>query len=391
MKASVFRRIAGVLFISLALSTAYIAGWLTRPVLPPFAASHASPAGMMDEAWRLVDEHFFGTLPPTRTRTYAAIRGLLGSLNDPYSVLIEPPATRLENDQLRGQFGGIGADLWLDAQQRVHLSPYPDGPAAKAGVLAGDLLLAIEGTQVAPGQPLDELEARLRGDIGTRVTLTLERGGQTVEIGIVRAQIAPPSVMWHMIDGAPGIGYISIRMFTDRTLSELKRGIDEVRSAGASALILDLRDNGGGLLQSAVDVAGQFVGGVVMIEQQRDGGEREFLAPAEGAARDLPVIVLVNRSTASASEIVAGALKDRNRAVLMGERTYGKGSVQSLYPLPDGSSLHITTAIWLTPGRRSLAGQSLQPDIEVARTTEDRTAGRDPVLDRAVAYLLNGS
>ncbi|MGH2593197.1 MAG: S41 family peptidase, partial [Anaerolineae bacterium] len=175
--------------------------------------------------------------------------------------------------------------------------------------------------------------------------------------------------------------------FTDRTDDEVRRAVDDLRQRGARAIALDLRDNGGGLLQSAVDVTGEFVDGLVMIELRRDGSEQQFLAPSGGSARDLPLAILVNHSTASASEIVAGALRDRGRAILVGELTYGKGSVQSIFQLADGASLHVTTAEWLTPSRRPFNGQGLQPDIEVVRTADDRAAGRDPVLDRAVAYL----
>ncbi|HLF28669.1 MAG TPA: S41 family peptidase [Anaerolineae bacterium] len=387
MTPSTFRRIAGVLFVSLALGLGFVAGLLTATVIQPVASSDPSASARIEEAWQLIESHFLNTLPPTQTRAYAAIRGLLDALNDPYTVLIEPPAARLENDQLRGQFGGIGADLRRDADGRTLLAPYPDGPSARAGVVDGDQLMAIEAAPIQPEQRLDEIETQLRGDIGSRVRLALARNGQTFEIEIERVQIAPPSTTWRIIDNAPEMGYISIRVFTDRTVTEVRQAVDELRRRGAHALILDVRDNGGGLLQSAIDVTGQFVAGVVMIERQREGGERQFTVPPGGAALDLPLVVLVNHSTASASEILAGALRDRERAILIGEHTFGKGSVQSIYSLADGSSLHITTAEWFTPKRTAFNGRGLLPDIEVARTAEDQAIGRDPVLDRAIAYL----
>jgi carboxyl-terminal processing protease len=388
---TIYRRVAGVLFLSLALGLAYLAGVLSvsggAAAGTPGGSASADAASLVDEAWQLVDSHFFGTLPTTQTRVYAAIRGLLGALNDPYTVLIEPPAAKLESDQLRGEFGGIGADLRRDAAGNTLLAPYPDGPAARVGALDGDRLDAIDGAPVLSAERLDEIETRLRGDIGSHVRLTLTRGDRSFDLDVAREQIAPPSVLWRLVDGAPDIGYISIRVFTDRTANEVGTAITTLRQQGIGALVLDVRDNGGGLLQAAIDVAGHFVDGVVMIETKRDGGQREYVAPASGTARDLPLVVLVNHSTASASEIVAGALRDRERAILVGEQTFGKGSVQSIYPLADGSSLHVTTAVWLTPSRRSLNGQSLFPDIEVARSADERAAGRDPVLDRAVAYL----
>ncbi|MGH2592664.1 MAG: S41 family peptidase, partial [Anaerolineae bacterium] len=299
------------MFVSLVLGLGYLAGLLTATSADTAGSADASTTALIDDAWQLVESRFFGTLPTTQTRAYSAIRGLLSSLNDPYTVLVEPSAARLESDQLRGQYGGIGVDLRRDAEGRARLSPYPDRPAARAGVLDGDELVAIDGTPVSITQRLDEIEARLRGDIGTRVHLSLVRAAQPLEIEVERAQIIPPSTVWRLIDNAPGIGYISIRVFTDRTVDEVRRAVDDLRQRGAQAIALDLRDNGGGLLQSAVDVTGQFVDGLVMIELRRDGSEQQFLAPNGGSARDLPLAILVNHSTASASEIVAGALRDR--------------------------------------------------------------------------------
>jgi carboxyl-terminal processing protease len=382
-----FRRITGVLFIALAVGFGYLAGLLTPSLALPVRSADVSSTTLVDEAWQLVDDHFIGTIPSTQTRVYAAIRGMLTTLDDPYTVLVEPPAAKLETDQLRGSFGGIGADLRRDAEGRTLLSPYPDGPAARAGAADGDQLGAIDGEAVLPEQRIDEVEARLRGEVGSMVRLSLVRMGQAIDVQVDRAEIVPPSTTWRMIDGVPTIGYISIRLFTDRTVDEIRKAADDLRRRGMRQIILDLRDNGGGLLQSAVDVAGQFVDGVILIEAHRDGSEQPFSAPADGAARDMPLVILVNNSTASASEIVAGALRDHRQAPLIGERTYGKGSVQNVYPLVDGSSLHVTTALWFTPNRARLDGQGLLPDIEVKRSADDRAAGRDPVLDRAVTYL----
>ena len=382
---STFRRITGVLFISLTLGLSFLGGVLFATARHSAGSSQA-PA-LIEQAWQLIETHFFGTLPTTQTRAYAAIRGLVDTLGDPYTVLIEPSAAQLESDQLRGQFGGIGADLRRDAEGRTLLAPYPAGPAARAGALDGDQLTAIDDVPVTAAQPLDEIEAQLRGDAGSRVRLALARGERTFTLAIERAQIAPPSVTWRLIDAAPGIGYVSIRVFTDRTADEVRQAVADLRQRGARTLIVDVRDNGGGLLQAAVDVAGQFVDGLVVVERQGGGDERQFVAPAGGLARDVQLVVLINNSTASASEIVAGALRDHERAILIGEHTYGKGSVQSIYALADGSSLHITSAEWFTPNRNAFNARGLLPDIEVARTPDDRAAGRDPVLDRAIAYL----
>jgi carboxyl-terminal processing protease len=186
----------------------------------------------------------------------------------------------------------------------------------------------------------------------------------------------------------PAIGYIHLRIFTERTDEETRRAIKDLKDKGTAILILDLRDNGGGLLDAAVDVASEFLpSGMVLYEQRRGQPERSYAVNSGGAALDQPLTVLVNGGTASASEIVAGALQDQKRAILIGEKTFGKGSVQLVYDLSDQSSLHVTVARWLTPDRFQIDKQGLQPDIEVLPSEEDRTAGRDPQLERAIAYL----
>lgn len=382
-----FRRIIGVLLLTLILGLGYLAGLYTSIIILP--ATHLSDSDtLIAQAWELIESEFYGTLPTTRTRTYAAIRGILGSLDDPYSVLIEPPAAQLESDQLRGEFGGIAADLRRDAEGRTLLSPYPDGPAATAGVLESDELVFIDNSAVFPEHTLDEIQTRLRGDIGQHLRLGLMRGSdQIFDVDVELANVAPPSTIWRIIDTAPEVGYLSVRSFTDRTAAEVQQAIADLRQHGMDVLILDLRDNGGGLLQSAVDVAGQFADGLILIEVYRDGREKTFNAPATGVARDMTLVILINHSTASASEIVAAALRERQRAILIGETTFGKGSVQNIYSLIDGSSLHITTALWFTPELQQFSGQGLTPDIEVIRNEEDRVSGRDPVLERAIAYL----
>jgi len=186
----------------------------------------------------------------------------------------------------------------------------------------------------------------------------------------------------------PNIGYIHIRLFTERTPRELERALQDLKGAGAARLVLDMRDNPGGLLDAAVAVASQFLrDGVVLYEDRKDEAEKSYVVTKGGAALDQPLVVLVNRATASASEIVAGALQDRQRGPLIGERTYGKGSVQLVYDLSDKSSLHVTVARWFTPNRQRIDGQGLAPNIELPLSDADRQAGADPQLERAIAYL----
>jgi carboxyl-terminal processing protease len=384
-----FRRAAGILFLGLLIEAAFVAGLLLAPSLLPVSPLRlgSGQASLYDEAWTAAEDSFYGQVPSETVRTYGGIRGMIQSYNDPYTAFFEPPATQQQSQQLAGKFGGIGAALRRETDGRMVLSPFPDRPAAQAGVQEGDVLAKINTQTVTPEMTFDAISQLLRGEVGTRVTIEVARGAQAFVLTITRAEISVPSVTWRGLSEAPTIGYVAIGIFAQPTKDELIRAIDDLRAKGATRLILDLRDNGGGLLDAAVDVASQFVEGTIVIEAQRTGGDREFSANTIGAARDLPIAVLVNGNTASASEIVAGAIQDRRRGKLIGDQTYGKGSVQSILPLSDGSSLHVTVAQWLTPNRRQITGQGLTPDVVVGRTPEDVNAGRDPQLAKAIEEL----
>jgi len=382
--------VAGILFIGLLIEAAFVAGLVLAPALLPISPlrlSGSSRAPLLDEAWDLTENSFYGTVPSDTVRAYAAIRGMMSAYNDPYTVFVEPPQTQLQSQQLAGKFGGIGASLRREADGRVVLSPFPDQPADKAGVKEGDVLIAIADRSITPDVTFDTISTLLRGEVGTQVTIGVLRGPDRLSLTITRAEIAVPSVTWRVLSEAPTVGYAAISIFAQTTKDELVKAVADLTSHGAQKLILDLRDNGGGLLDAAVDVAGQFVPGVVVIEARRNGDERELVGSATGSAREIPLVILVNGNTASASEIVAGAIQDDGRGKLIGEQTYGKGSVQNILPLSDKSSLHVTVAQWLTPKRRQITGHGLTPDVIVARTPDDVAAGRDPQLAKAIEEL----
>ncbi len=384
-----FRRAAGILFIGILIEAAFVAGLLLAPAILPVSPLKlgGSPTGLLGEAWDAAERSFYGQVPSDTVRTYGAIRGMIQTYNDPYTAFFEPPATQQQNQQLAGKFGGIGAMVRRETDGRIVLSPFPDQPAAKAGVQDGDVLAKVDTHAITPDMTFDAISQLLRGEVGTQVTIEVTRAAQSLALTITRAEISVPSVTWRMLSEAPSIGYIAISIFAQPTKDELVRAIDDLRSKGATRLILDLRDNGGGLLDAAVDVASQFIDGTVVIEARRTGGDRNFPANATGAARDLPLVVLVNGNTASASEIVSGAIQDQQRGKLIGDQTFGKGSVQNILPLSDGSSLHVTVAQWLTPNRRQITGKGLTPDIVVGRTSDDVNAGRDPQLAKAIEEL----
>lgn len=384
-----FRRVAGILFIGLLIEAAFVAGLLLAPALLPVSplTLGRNPAGLYGEAWEAAERSFYGEVPSDTVRTYGAIRGMLQTYNDPYTAFFEPPATQQQSQQLAGKFGGIGSMVRREADGRIVLSPYPDRPAAQAGVQEGDVLVKVNERVITPDMNFDVISQLLRGEVGTQVTIGVLRQTQALTFTITRAEIASPSVTWRVLSEAPSIGYVAISIFAQPTRDELVRALDDLRAKGATRLILDLRDNGGGLLDSAVEVASQFLDGLIVIEARRTGGDRDFKAAPRGAARDWPLIVLVNGGTASASEIVAGAIQDWQRGKLVGDQTFGKGSVQNVMPLSDGSSLHVTVAQWLTPHRRQITGKGLTPDVMVGRTPDDVAAGRDPQLAAAIAEL----
>ncbi|MEW5956830.1 MAG: S41 family peptidase [Chloroflexota bacterium] len=354
----------------------------------------ADAFSMYWEVWHRVEEQFYGEIPQESVSTYGAIKGSLATLNDPYTLFIEPEPAAQEKAQLEGQFGGIGAFVQRDEEGRVILEPMPDQPAAKAGLQKDDVLVAIDGTPIKPEMSTDEIVLLIRGEVGTTVVLTIERAGldSPLDIAVERAIIETPSVYWHILEETPTIGYIQLTSFTERSNKELNQAFDDLTAQGVESYILDLRGNGGGLLETAIDVASQFIGeGAIVREDRKNEGERTYTARNGGKALDQSLVLLVNGGTASASEIVAGALQDHQRARLVGEKTFGKGSVQLIYELSDNSRLHVTVAKWFTPNGNAIDGTGLTPDIEVPFTEEDQANGRDPQLERAISLLRDGA
>ena len=380
------RAVQLILGILVCLCLAFTAGvgaywvWAERS---PFGQS--KPLGVFWEAWERVEEHFYGDLPSPQERTYGAIRGALELLDDPYTVFVEPQPRELERDRMRGVFGGVGVELRRDAEGHLGLAPYPDSPADRAGIRDGDVLLAVDGEAVTGGTSVDDARAWLHGEPGTTVTLTISRPPTPpFDVAIVREEIEVPSVAWQVLDDAPGVGYVHVETFTERTGEEVTTALRELQGGAISSLVLDLRGNSGGLIDPAVATASQFLrDGVVSIELSREAEERPLPVRGGGVATEIPLAVLVDGGTASAAEIVAAALQDYGRAPLVGEPTFGKGAVQLIYELSDGSSLHVTSAIWLTPNRHRIEGRGLSPDIAVP----GGDGPQDEQLNRAVAYL----
>jgi carboxyl-terminal processing protease len=371
------------------ISAAFLVGFIVRGHVPATAQNSDSQAfQLLTEAQDLLNANYLRDLPPDREMEYGAIRGYLGTLNDPYTFFIDPPVAQAESDVLAGQYGGIGVQVRHNEQGLFVLYPFRDSPAARAGIRDGDILAAVEGQPLAAGERLDVIDGLLRGEVGDGrgVTLTIQTPDDPagpreyfIEFEVVRV----PSVVWRPLVEEPSFGYIQIVRFTSRTPEELRRALAELDDQSVTALVLDLRGNAGGLLQESVEVASEFLdGGMVFYEQRRDG-ESESVASEGGAGLEKPLVVLVDQGTASAAELVAGAIRDRGRGILIGQRTYGKGSVQLIFRLSDDSSIHITSAEWFTPARTPLDGNGLEPDISMI-PAED---GRDVELGEAIRYL----
>lgn len=354
--------------------------------LPNSAQTQYPPAfEVFREAWSILEQEFYGNQPSQQERTYGAVRGMVESYNDPYTVFIEPQPRQREREDLSGEFGGIGAWVSQDDNGAIRLKPMVDRAAEKAGIKDGDILRAVNGQAIEPEMTTDDVVALIRGPVGESVELELfrESTAETLTLDVVRERIETPSVEWQIVESAPQVGLISIHMFSERTAKELDRAIEELRQQGVTHLILDLRHNPGGLLQAAIDVTSRFLhDGVVLFERKSDGSETTYRVNNAPRVADWPMAVLVDGATASASEIVAGALQDRGRALLVGEKTFGKGSVQFVHDLSDGSSIHVTVAHWMTPNGHEINGLGLQPDREVSATE-----GRDAPLEEAVRML----
>ena len=376
-------------FLTVAFATGYVVRGVESDQATPLGL--LSPGGssnypLLNEVRGLLASHYIGTLPADKILEYGAIHGLVAAVGDPYTVFVEPPAHQLETQSLQGAYGGVGVSLAQTATGDTVLTPLPDSPAAAAGVKDGDVLLAVDDTTLQSGASADQVTALIRGPIGSTVRLKVRHvSGVTETLSVTRQEIQLPSVTAKLIDGHADMGLIAISRFSDMTPDELGKALASLRSQGAQRFVLDLRNDGGGILESAISVTGYFLnGGVAMYETQRSGPEKTYSAPVvAGAALDQPLAVLVNHNTASAAEIVAGALLDRGRAPLIGQATYGKGSVQLVYDLSDGSSLHVTAYHWYTPSHRELAQVGLPPTYVVQPATD----GSDAELAYAIQYL----
>ena len=335
----------------------------------------------------LLEEQYYGEIPDGDDLAYGAVRGMLMTLDDPYTSFIEPDITAILNEDASGAFEGIGAMVSMREDGYLEIADLiPGQPAEAAGVLTGDLIVAV-GDQSIVGLGLYEAIAYIRGPAGTDAELEIIRPGEPehVTITVTRASIEMPIVDAEMLED--GVAYLRLTEFDANATERVEAALSELLSESPHALIFDLRSNPGGWLGQAIGVADLFLDeGLVAIQRDNAGHEQRFPSVDGDLGEEIPMVVLVNGGSASASEIVAGALQDRDRAVLIGTVTLGKGSVQLPNNLDDGSQLRVTIARWFTPDEQALHTNGLTPDIEVDYTP-DTPAGEDPQLQRAIDYL----
>ncbi len=349
---------------------------------------------LMWSVWRLLIDHY---IDPNKLEVtpmlYGATSGLVRSLGDQYTVFMTPP----ENDDFRlaldGRLQGIGAELTMRDENVVVVAPLKGSPAALAGLLPEDIIIKVDDVDII-GETLSDVVQKIRGKKGTTITLTIVREGELepIALEIRRDDITIPSTESEILETATGsIGLITINQFGESTTREVEKEMQEFKGKDLKGIVIDLRYNGGGYLEKAVELTSMFLQqGKVVSVVRRNGEPDNHYVTGRPIDPNIPLVVLINEGSASASEILAGALQDHGRATIIGKTSFGKGTVQEVYELPGGSSIRITTATWITPNGRDLGKQGVDPDIEVERTLQQWKDEVDPQLSAALEWLLDG-
>jgi carboxyl-terminal processing protease len=344
------------------------------------------------QTWNIIHNQYLEQPVDDTLLMQGAIRGMMDSLGDPYTSYMDPEEYQEQNAPLKGEYTGIGA--WVDTtgDALVFVSPMPDSPAEAAGIQPGDEVVMIDGEDMTEVEP-DLVLKRILGPAGTKVNLTIKREGaeEYLEFEIERAVITIPSVEQEMLENETG--YIHLYSFSSNSAAEFKSAFESLLDEGATKLIVDLRSNSGGFVDTAVDITSTFLpSGTILIEEWGDGTRNEYVANEDPIDIDIPLVILVDAGSASASEIMAGALQDYERATLIGTSTFGKGLIQNWIPLVnDSGAVRVTIARWLTPEEQQIQDNGLNPDILVEFTEEDIEAGIDVQLGAALDFLTDSN
>ena len=423
--------LVGLLIISLTFSVGLLIGWFLPgsqtgleflPQIPGISDTFISRTPKDEKiqnlfipfwkAWDVVHNQYVDQPVDDELLMQGALRGMLEALGDPYTAYMPPTEYEQLNESLQGEYEGIGAWVDISGDFLRIVSPMPNSPAEEAGIKPDDLVIAVDGKDMT-GVDGEIVLQNIRGPAGTSVNLTLQRGGynpssgdesaapeptplptaepEILEVTVKREKISVPSVEGEMLED--NIAYLQIASFNDNTTEEVRAALKELQEQNPKGLILDLRFNGGGLLNTAIDVISEFVPGdtIIMYEQYSDGIKKPLKTRSGGLATTIPLVILVNEGSASASEITAGAIQDLERGVLVGVTTYGKGKVQNWLELPnEQGGMRVTIARWLTPNGNQISDVGLTPDYIVEFTEEDVKAEQDVQLNKAIEILTNG-
>lgn len=340
------------------------------------------------ETWETMDANYlYNDNLKAKDQVYGATKGLVKSLGDPYTVFMTPEENTKFEESMNGTFEGIGAEIAIKEDQLTIVAPLKGSPAEKAGLRSGDIIYKIDD-DVSHDLTIEEAVLKIRGPKDEKVTLTVLRESlnKPLDVVIIRDNIVINSVEWEMKDD---IAYIEISQFGNGVVKEFHEAVSEILLKSPNGIIVDLRNNGGGLLDACIKILSEFVKEEVVVKTKgrKFGDTGDHITGRDGAFLNTPLIILVNQGSASASEIFAGAIQDYERGLILGEKTFGKGSVQNLISFPDGSSLKVTIAEWLTPKGRSIHNEGISPDETIEITEIDFENKVDPVLDRAMELM----
>lgn len=402
MKQKRLRLVTLCLMITLAFGIGTVVGGVT--VATAVAQSNPDMPKEFDvfwEAWAIIQAHFIDReVLDTKEVTYGAIQGLVRALGDEgHTTFLTPNELERQQSAMSGSFSGIGAQLGVKDGLPVIIAPIDDSPAAEAGIKPGDVILGVDGEDVT-SLSLDEIVTRVRGPVGTEVVLTLLRQGQegTIELTLVRRTIKVAAVSWTMVPGTK-VALVRLNQFSATAKAELVEAFKAIKATEAESLIFDVRNNPGGLLTQAIGVTSQFLkNGNVLQEENAQGRRRAYRVESGGVATDIPMVVLINPGSASSAEIFAGAIQDQERGQLIGETTFGTGTVLQTFTLEDGSALLLGTSQWLTADGRLIRKQGIKPDVEVELPADGefltptlvKELTAEEVVDSGDAQLLAG-
>lgn len=338
------------------------------------------------QAWNKIHSDYVGPIDDQKL-VYGAVRGMVAGLDDPYTIYFNPDEAKRFAEDVDGEFYGVGIEIGMRNNMLTVITPIDDSPASRAGLRSGDVIVKI-GDADAHEMTLPDAVSRIRGEVGTLVKLTIlpKDATELKEIMITRDLIKVASVKFEI--KADSIGYVRLAQFGQDTTASAKTALLNLKKNQVKGIILDLRNNPGGYLQGAQEISSMFIEqGIVVSEQEKGGKKRDLLTVGQVIFPDTPLVVLINSGSASAAEIVAGAIQDHARGKLVGDKSFGKGSVQSINELLGGSSLKVTIAEWFTPNGRQINKQGVKPDVLVLISADDEKNNRDPQLDKAIELL----